>query len=213
MKNVKTLYQFILDSSGSMASDRVNTVNMFNRQVATVKSLASEFKDQEFLTGLTVFNSEVNQLFKETPAEKLKELSMERYLPTGSTALYDAIGLTVDRVCENYAKELKNNRMSVVVIILTDGYENSSRRYDMPRIARVIKDLEATEKWSFNILGADFDITSLSSDMNFRSSASMNYSKSDFKYMEEDIEDSLRYYADRKSKGFIDKEFFKRKNR
>ena len=138
---------------------------------------------------------------------------MERYIPNGYTALYDAIGLTVDRVRENYANELENNQMSVVVIILTDGHENASRRYDMPRIARMIKELEATDKWTFTILGADFDITSVSSDMNFRSTASINYSKSDFKHMEEDIEDSLRNYADRKSKGFIDKEFFKRKKR
>jgi hypothetical protein len=77
----------------------------------------------------------------------------------------------------------------------------------------LIKELENSEKWTFTILGADFDITAVSSDMNFRSSASINYSKSDFKHMEEDIEDSLRYYADRKSKGIIDKEFFKRKKR
>lgn len=211
MKNKKTLYHFILDSSSSMSADRVNTVNMFNKQVTTVKSLASEFPDQQFLAGLTIFNQEVNHILQETPANQLRELSYDRYFPNGMTALFDAIGESTVRIREKFGSEILDGRMSVVVIVLTDGHENASRMFDVVRIAKLIRDLEATDNWSFTILGADFDITAMSRTMNIRPTAAFNYSKADFKAMENDMSESIHAYADMKSKGFISKDFFKKK--
>ena len=135
------------------------------------------------------------------------------YRPDGLTALYDAIGESVDRIREQYKNLLANNEMSVVMIILTDGHENASRKYGVGDIGRMIKTLEETGKWTFTILGADFDITAVSSHMNFRSSASLNYDKAYFCEMTEDIEESIRYYAKEKSKGHISKDFFQKKER
>lgn len=213
MKNKKTLYHFIVDRSGSMLGDRVNTVNMFNRQVATARSLALEFKEQDVLTGLTFFNDRVDHIMEDVPAIELRELSLHHYMPDGLTALYDAIGESVQRIQENYRKEIEANEMSVVVIILTDGHENASRRYGVGDVARIIKELEDSEKWTFTILGADFDITSVSARMNFREKAAVNYSKAEFMEMSEDIESSMRHYTAMKDKGTITKDFFKKKDR
>ena len=208
MKNKKTLYQFILDSSGSMSKDRDNTVRMFNRQVSTIKSLSRQYPDQTFLTGLTVFNERAHPVLHSTPANLLKELNFERYNPMGFTALYDAIGETIENINERFGMEINSGNMSVVMVILTDGHENSSRRYDMITVAELIKKLEDSNNWNFNILGADFDITSVASLMNFREKSSLNYSKSDFKKMEDDIGMSIRNYAFMKSKGIVLKDFF-----
>jgi uncharacterized protein YegL len=211
MKNKKTLYHFILDSSGSMMSDRINTVNMFNRQVATVRSLAIEYPQQTFLTGLTVFNDRIDHILLETPVSQLRELRIDRYTPDGFTALYDAIGETTQRIKERYGNLIDVGEMSVVVIILTDGHENASRRYDVDMIGQLIRELEAKENWTFTILGADFDITSVSGDLNIRTQSSFNYSKQDFKYMAEDIDDSMRHYASLKEKGESTKDYFRKK--
>jgi hypothetical protein len=49
-------------------------------------------------------------------------------------------------------------KMSVVMVILTDGIENASREFTYhTTIKRTIKALEETEKWSFTFLGADID--------------------------------------------------------
>ncbi|MFN6014726.1 MAG: vWA domain-containing protein [Flavobacteriales bacterium] len=210
MKNKRTLYHFILDSSGSMSADRVNTVNLFNKQVATVRSLAITYPEQTFLTGLTIFNERINHLLRETPVHKLIELSHDRYRPEGYTALYDAIGESVNGIMERFGAAINNGEMSVVVIILTDGHENASRKFDQRMIAATIDELQATDGWTFTILGADFDITQVSDGMNLNRQHAFNYSKADFKAMSDDMETSLRSYADSKSKGFIDKHFFKK---
>ena len=213
MKNKKTLYHFILDSSGSMSADRVNTVNLFNRQVATVRSLAISYPEQKFLTGLTVFNEKINHLMRETPVHKLIELGIDKYRPNGYTALYDAIGESVTGIKERYGQTIDQGEMSVVVIILTDGHENASTRFDQRMIAAMIDELQATDGWTFTILGADFDITNVSSELNFSQRSSFNYSKSDFKYITDDVEASIRNYADMKSKGVIDKDFYSQQNK
>ncbi|MFN5912360.1 MAG: vWA domain-containing protein [Bacteroidota bacterium] len=210
MKNKRTLYHFILDSSGSMSADRVNTVNLFNKQVATVRSLAITYPEQTFLTGLTIFNEQINHLLRETPVHKLIELSHDRYRPDGYTALYDAIGESVSGIKERFGTVIENGEMSVVVIILTDGHENASRRFDQRMIAAMIDELQATDGWTFTILGADFDITQVSDGMNLERKYTFNYSKSDFQGISDDMENSLRSYADSKSKGFIDKNYFKK---
>ena len=210
MKNKRTLYHFILDSSGSMCADRVNTVNLFNKQVATVRTLAISYPEQTFLTGLTIFNDRIDHLFQETPVHKLIELSHDRYRPQGYTALYDAIGESVNGIMKRFGTVIQNGEMSVVVIILTDGHENASRKYDQRMIAAMIDELQATDGWTFTILGADFDITQVSDGMNFDRQYAFNYSKADFKSMSDDMENSLRSYADSKSKGIIDKNFFKK---
>jgi hypothetical protein len=193
-----------------MSADRVNTVNLFNKQVATVRSLAITYPEQTFLTGLTIFNEQINHLLRETPVHKLIELSHDRYRPDGYTALYDAIGESVSGIKERFGTVIENGEMSVVVIILTDGHENASRRFDQRMIAAMIDELQATDGWTFTILGADFDITQVSDGMNLERKYTFNYSKSDFQGISDDMENSLRSYADSKSKGFIDKNYFKK---
>ena len=208
MKNNTTLYHFILDSSGSMRTDRVNTVNLFNRQVATVRTLAITYPEQQFLTGLTAFNHHIDPIMRETPVHKLTELGLDRYRPDGYTALYDAIGYSVSGIKERYGKAIGDGEMSVVVIILTDGQENASTRYDKRMIAAMIDELQATGSWTFTILGVDFDITDVSEDMNIDKQSAFNYSKSEFQYCAADMQKSLMSYAQNKSKGIIDKSFF-----
>tara|TARA_B100000795_G_C22779518_1_gene431596 strand:+ start:1072 stop:1728 length:657 start_codon:yes stop_codon:yes gene_type:complete len=212
MKNKKTLYHFILDSSGSMKADQLNTVNLFNRQVATVRDLAISYPEQNFLIGLTIFNENVNHLFRESPVHKLIELSREKYRPKGYTAFYDAIGETVSGIKNRFGSEINRGEMSVVVIVLTDGHENASKRFDQRMIASMITELQVADNWTFTILGADFDITQVSDGINFRRQSAFNYSKRDFKNMTDDMDRSLRGYANSKSKGIIDKDFFKRGN-
>ena len=213
MKNKNTLYHFILDKSASMSDVREETVVMFNKQVDLMKELSKTYTDQNFYAGMTMFNDTVEHVYSFAPSEEIGLLRYERYLPSGMTALYDAIGESVSRIKERYSEDLTHDKMSVVVVVLTDGHENASREYRMDEIARLIKELEFTEKWSFSILGADFDITSVSEQLNFQASDSRQYSKKSYFMIEDDIEESIRSYADKKSKGIIDKDFLKEKKR
>lgn len=192
-----------------MSDVREQTINMFNEQLSTIKVLQEDYPEQEFFVGLTTFNDRIFHLIDQQNVIQAEAIDRVSYQPGGMTALHDAIGESIMSVNARFGHLIDNDEMSVVVVVLTDGGENSSRRFDGMQIARMMAELDKTDKWSFTILGADFDITSISSSMRFNSSR--NYSKSQFSGMSGDIDDSIRDYAESKSKGFINKEFFKRK--
>ena len=56
MKNKTTLYNFILDRSGSMSGMEQMAVKGFNNHLSTIKNLQKEFPNQQFLCSLTTFN-------------------------------------------------------------------------------------------------------------------------------------------------------------
>lgn len=210
MKNSSTLYHFILDQSGSMLRDRSNTINLFNQQVRTVRSLAEEHTGQFFFTGLTLFNDRVHHVLKGVPVNNIAELSQLTYRPDGFTALFDAVGDSIAQINERFGHFIQHDEMSVVVIVITDGLENSSKVFDAAKISQLIRELESTEKWTFTFLGLDFDIHDIAQVLNISNQSAHNYSKADFKNVGDDVENALRRYAKSKSSGFIDKNYFRK---
>lgn len=206
MKNKTTLYHFILDSSGSMQSVREKTIHLFNEQLSVIKNISIKNPEKRLLTSLTVFNQDVKHVLNEIAAHKLTDLSINSYSPEGFTALYDAIGESISRVEEIHQSKIEADEMTVVFLILTDGHENASRTYDIRQVSEKIKALETTEKWLFTILGADFDITDVSSSLHIQNA--YNYQKSNFMGMSRDLRDSLSSYEESKSMGFMKTSFF-----
>ncbi len=127
MKNKTTLYSFIIDRSGSMSGMEQMAVNGFNEHLKTIRNLKIEFPKQEFLCSLTTFNHEVNTVVSAKPIDQISPIELGQYAPEGTTALLDAIGGNIHEVKEKYQKELDKNELSVVYVIITDGYENASR--------------------------------------------------------------------------------------
>jgi Ca-activated chloride channel family protein len=104
---------FLLDISGSM---RKESKREQSNKAAEAFILASNPQDEVFLIG---FNEEVDLLQDYTSdIEEVKD-SLENTLPTGGTALYDAIYLGVHK-----AQEGKKPKKAVVVI--TDGEDRDS---------------------------------------------------------------------------------------
>ena len=81
-----------------------------------------------------------------------------KYVPGASTPLYDAMGRTLTRL----EKELKgDDRHSVVVTVITDGYENSSSEYSLSAVKALVEHLK-DQGWSFAYMGTDHDVSSVS---------------------------------------------------
>jgi len=66
------------------------------------------------------------------------------------TALLDAVGETLSAL---RARKPKGN---VVVVIVTDGYENASRKWSRHAVAQLVRECEADE-WEIVFLGANID--------------------------------------------------------
>jgi uncharacterized protein YegL len=203
MKNNKTIYHFVVDQSGSMSGSEGATIEGFNSQLNTLKNLKKENPEQEFVVSVTYFEDEVMDIIKFAPIEQVQFLSRENYKPGGLTALLDAIGRSIEQIQRNFSQEIKEDRATVVMVILTDGGENASNFYTHNLVAERIKELDANGKWTFSFLGADLDATNSSDRLNIRRENVVSFSKSNYSSMMKQVSESISTYTSRKSKGQI----------
>jgi uncharacterized protein YegL len=149
----KTQYvAFVLDMSGSMGSIKDVAINSYNEQLQKLKE---ETEDIETKVITTVFNSfpVVMDGVDVLSLENVEELTHLSYEPTGMTALYDAIGFTINKVLQEY-KDDKDDT-AVLIVVITDGQENDSKEFRQETVKKMTEDLEKTGRWSFVYLGAN----------------------------------------------------------
>ena len=160
MKNQTTEIVFILDRSGSMEGLEADTIGGFN---STIKAQRKE-EGTAFVTTV-LFDDEIETLHDRVPLDKIKEMTSEEYFVRGCTALFDAVGQTITHIkgIHKYARE-EDAPEKTVVIITTDGMENSSREYSLSKVKKLIS--EQTEKgWEFIFLGANIDVGATAEDL------------------------------------------------
>ena len=216
MKNKTTLYHFIVDQSGSMAGMEQETIKGFNTQLEKIQELENQMPEQKFLCSLTFFNSIVHDLLRNEPVRQIELLNNNNYRPGGMTALLDAVGGSIDGIEKRYGNAPQNDEMSVVMVIITDGYENASRYFTYHMVANKIASLDQTGKWTFSYLGADFDAIHTSKMMNIRKENVMNFSKGNYSQMMDDLSDSIGCFAAEKRKGNLKRDIldiFEKKDR
>jgi hypothetical protein len=202
MKKQKTIYHLIVDKSGSMADVTHQTITGYNEQVQQIQSVQRDFPEQLITIGLTTFNGNVEHFYFGVPAGNASWLNEKNYVPDGSTSLYDAIGSSVQRLEQQQATDMRDFDTTVVVIILTDGYENSSRNFRLVDIKRMIARLEETGKWTFSFIGATLDAVEVAVQMDIKARNSFAFTK---ETMKEEVWDkvnhSVRTYANKRRKG------------
>lgn len=155
MENKKILdVVFILDKSGSMGGSEENTITSFNEYLEREKK-------NKYKTRITtiLFSDEWNYLYKGEDVLKVHPISEEEYFVGGCTALYDALGEGI-----NYIQK-KKDKDRVLFIVITDGYENASRKYNQTKIKRMIKE---HSNWEFIYIGADIDSFAAGSSIGFK---------------------------------------------
>jgi uncharacterized protein YegL len=200
MNKKKTIYQFIIDRSGSMGGMEAEAVNGFNRQLATLRSLQKEFLDQEFLVSLTFFNDNMVSPIVFGRPEQLSNLSIEEFRPAGMTALLDTIGTSIHKINAVHGEEIRQKNTTVVMVIITDGHENASRMYTFSEISGMIKELESDSAWTFTFLGADMDAFEASAKLNIRPQNVASFQKEHYARMMDRVSVSMHSYAESKDK-------------
>jgi len=206
--NKTTLYQFIIDRSGSMSGLEQMVVGGYNEHLSAVKNMQATYPDQQFLVSLLTFDDDVQWLVKPAPINELKELPSDAFQPRGMTALLDAIGKGIQQIESEYDTIIQNDEMSVVLVIITDGEENSSRFFNVGSIAKKIKERDQTGKWTFSFIGCDFDASNISKKLNIRRENVRNYDKRAYGLMSKSIDKTFMRYAESKSNGSFGKQVF-----
>lgn len=141
----ETLVNFILDKSGSMESVKSATISGFNEYINTLKKDGNKYS-----FSLTLFDTQIETPFINTPLNEVDNLDAEKYDTNGSTALYDAVCTTIKKVDEKVGQK-------VITIIMTDGEENASKEYTQVQMKAMIAEREKKGNWSFVYLGANQD--------------------------------------------------------
>ena len=93
------------------------------------------------------------------------------------------------------------------MVILTDGYENSSRKYSYNQIAKDIDRLNETNKWIFTFLGAGINAQSITNRINIRSKNVASFERAEYSAVLEKISRSVRRYEENKSAGLFSDDF------
>jgi Mg-chelatase subunit ChlD len=142
----------VIDRSGSMQSTLNDAIGGFN----------SFIEEQTKLSKTTLFSA----MFFNAPVEKklfydgvkisaVVPLDTRSYIPGGMTALFDAIGTTIGIVEDRHSK--MKNPPRVLLMILTDGEENSSNEYTSKQIKEKIDELQNKKNWKVVYIGASAD--------------------------------------------------------
>ena len=151
---MKTEIAFILDRSGSMESMTHAAISGFNEFLSAQKSTVDDSGQPIPATfTLILFDNEYLPIHCRVPIQNAEPLTAKTYQPRGSTALLDAIGRTIDYIGSELAATPEPERPSKVIIaILTDGEENSSRKFTMADINQRITHQTETYQWEFLFL-------------------------------------------------------------
>lgn len=149
----------IIDESGSMWSIKQAAINSVNETIQTIRSAEVKHEDQEHIVSLVSFNNTAKTIYDCVPVKDVKELTDESYQPNCSTALYDAMGMSLNALRKNVGDDDK-----VLVTVVTDGEENASSEYSGAAIKALIDELKA-KGWVFAYIGANHDVEKVAANI------------------------------------------------
>ena len=147
----------IIDESGSMESIKKEAIDSVNETIQSIRSATKKHEEQEHYVSLVSFNDDVKTIYKCVPVDEVQELTAETYQPDCCTALYDAMGMSLNALRKKVAEDDK-----VLVTVVTDGYENASKEYSRMAIKALVDELKA-KGWVFAYIGANQDVTAVAS--------------------------------------------------
>ena len=144
---------FIVDRSGSMAGLEKDTIGGFNAMLKEQAELEGEARVTTVL-----FDNQYRLLHDRIDIRAVAPLTEKDYRVGGGTALLDAIGRTIKKIRAVQKQTAEDYRAEkVLFVIITDGEENSSRKYSAEQIKECIEHQQEKYGWEFVFFGANMD--------------------------------------------------------
>ena len=183
----KSLNEYILlDRSGSM-------MGRWNEALSSINTYVEEAKGK-VKTKVTVatFDSQCGLQFDvirdRQSSKKWEPLTSKDATPRGTTPLFDAIARIV-------ALAEEKNKEQTVIVVMTDGEENSSREVDR-NAAKAALDRCRDKNWQVVFLGADFDAFNQAASVGTASAQTLSMSEGNYGSSMAGLRQQTTAYAD-----------------
>jgi Mg-chelatase subunit ChlD len=163
---------FLIDRSGSMSSIAEYVVQGFDEFFAEQRKQVGEAT-----VTLVQFDGHDphDVLVDAKPMSAVRSIA-DRFTPRGMTPLYDAIGMLLDRAEARVART-GADPADQLVVMMTDGLENTSRKWTAQAIFERIAGLRQSG-WTFVFLGANQDSYATGSAMGVVAGNTSNFTAS-----------------------------------
>lgn len=131
----------VLDESGSMDNQTQSVVDGLNEMLREQRKI-----EGKVIFSLITFSNHVQTKVDQVDLAEMPELTLLDYHPCGGTALYDGIGDTITKFKDQFG---------VIMVIATDGCENSSHMFNADRVKMMISLCEEKLDWKFMYICED----------------------------------------------------------
>lgn len=143
---------FILDRSGSMSGLEKDTIGGFNALIQKQRK-----EKGKCYVSCVLFDDVQEVIYDRVPLNEVKKMTQKQYYARGCTALLDAMGGAIHHI-GNVHKYSKEEIGKTLFIIITDGLENSSKRYSYASIKKMVERQKEKYGWEFIFIGANMDV-------------------------------------------------------
>ena len=146
---------FIIDESSSMWTSVGDVTGGFRKIIDEQKV------NENGTCAISIFRFATTPKEADFVMKDIREVeNILNYNPSGCTAMYDGIGVAIDEIGERLAAMPEEERPEKnLIVIMTDGEENSSHSYQPSKIREMIKHQEDKYNWTFLYIGTDISNT------------------------------------------------------
>lgn len=171
MKKGLTHIIFVVDRSGSMSGIANDMIGGYNTFIEEQKKTPGEC-----FVSFYQFDDIYEMVMERVKLSDVPPLTKDTYRPRNSTALYDALGKTINEygVYLNGLKE-EDKPERILFVTITDGLNNASREFNLTQVREMIKVQTETYSWDFVFLGSNIDAWEAGDSLGVARSATLQF--------------------------------------
>ncbi len=159
----KDVINLVVDRSGSMYNIMDSTIKGINKFIEDQKTL-----DAECILSLFIFDTVIENPISKANLKTFPGITKEMIQPRHATALYDAIKVSIEDM-NNY-----NYNGDKTIVIMTDGYENSSKLIDRIGLNKLIQESKSNGI-KFIYLGANQNAIQVANTIGIYEDSALTY--------------------------------------
>jgi hypothetical protein len=207
-KKKTTYYHLVLDRSGSMDSCWLETKQVIDKQLLDLKRIQEENINSALIFSYCGFNQVLRFGESLMPVDHAS-INWELIYPDGMTSLNDAIGESIHYLNQKAGAALSDADADVIMLIMTDGHENSSKQYSPKAIKTLMETCERSGKWNFLFLGAGLNVTEVTQAYDRGDKNAYSFGKDSLAMSFKKVNNELEDYVKQKEQNNKKTSFFK----